>query len=300
MAKLTILLTGANGFLGSHLLEALLSQQYNVVILKRSTSDLWRIEHLMDQVASYDVDKLSLERAFKEQKIDCVIHTACHYGRNSDSISEVAKSNLIYGLEILDASLKSSVDTFINTDTFFNNREYAQEYLGEYTLSKKQFVEWLHYFSNKINIVNMKLQHVYGPKDDRSKFIPWVISQFKNDVDEIRLTKGDQERDFIYVDDVVNAYLVVLAKRSGSKGFDEYDVGTGNIQSVRSFLLDMQAFCSENYSMSRTKLVFGSLPEREGEIKTIIVNNSGLLKLGWSVTTNSQNAFKKIFNYKVD
>lgn len=52
----TILLTGATGFLGSHLLEALLKQHYNVVILKRSTSNAWRIQHLLDQVISYDVD----------------------------------------------------------------------------------------------------------------------------------------------------------------------------------------------------------------------------------------------------
>jgi nucleoside-diphosphate-sugar epimerase len=43
MTKPTVLLTGATGFLGSHLLEALIQQDYSVVILKRSTSNLWRI-----------------------------------------------------------------------------------------------------------------------------------------------------------------------------------------------------------------------------------------------------------------
>jgi nucleoside-diphosphate-sugar epimerase len=47
MSQKRVLLTGATGFLGSHLLEALLKQDYKVVILKRSTSDTWRINHLL-------------------------------------------------------------------------------------------------------------------------------------------------------------------------------------------------------------------------------------------------------------
>ena len=59
----TILLTGATGFLGSHLLEALLKQDYSVVVLKRSTSNLWRIEHLAGQYKSYNLDETALDRS---------------------------------------------------------------------------------------------------------------------------------------------------------------------------------------------------------------------------------------------
>jgi CDP-paratose synthetase len=70
----TILLTGATGFLVSHLLEALIKEGYQVVILKRSLSNTWRIDHLLDRVVSYDVDKQPLKTAFEQQKIDTVIH----------------------------------------------------------------------------------------------------------------------------------------------------------------------------------------------------------------------------------
>jgi nucleoside-diphosphate-sugar epimerase len=137
-----------------------------VVILKRSTSNTWRINHLLSKINFYNVDLQSLELAFMEQHIDYVIHTACHYGRNGDSFSEIVETNLIFSLKILEACLKFSTDTFFNTDTLLN------KYLNVYTLSKKHFVDWLEQNSDKIRVVNLKLEHLYGPKDDASKFVP--------------------------------------------------------------------------------------------------------------------------------
>jgi CDP-paratose synthetase len=284
----TILLTGATGFLGSHLLEALLNQGYPVVVLKRSTSNLWRIEHLTGQYQSYDVDKAPLEKAFEEQRIDCVIHTACHYGRNGDPISDIVESNLMFGLRILDACLKFNTDTFFNTDTLL------QKHLNVYTLSKKQFVEWLTQASDKIQVVNLKLEHMYGPKDDTTKFVPWVISQLQQSVAEIKLTKGEQQRDFIYIDDVVSAYLTVLEQAKKLPSFSEFDVGTGQLVTVRGFLEQLKEVYEANFGSTDTKLAFGAIPYREGEMMTVEVDNKALLGLGWLPTTNMQQGLERI------
>ena len=53
-----ILLTGATGFLGSHVLKKFVENQYEVVALKRSTSDLWRIKNVVDKVKYYDIDQI--------------------------------------------------------------------------------------------------------------------------------------------------------------------------------------------------------------------------------------------------
>lgn len=280
MAKPTILLTGANGFLGSHLLEALLSQQYNVVILKRSTSDLWRIAHLMDQVTSYDVDVQPLQQAFKEQEIDCVIHTACHYGRNGDSIHSIVESNLLYGIQVLEAAIECNVKTFINTDSLLPRD------LTPYSLSKKQLVDWLKHQSDHIQVVNLRLEHMFGPKDDATKFVSWVIAQLKANAPEIKLTQGEQQRDFVYIDDVVSAYLTVLSKLDALPSYSEFDVGSGVLTTVRSFLEQLKQACEVSFGKLDTQLVFGALPYRDGEMMSVDVNTQGLRDLGWSAKTN--------------
>jgi CDP-paratose synthetase len=283
-----ILLTGATGFLGSHLLEALLKKGHKVVILKRSTSNTRRIEHFMTQVTSYDVDTQPLELAFEQQRIDVVIHTACHYGRNGAPIHQIVESNLMFGLRILDAGLKFNTDTFINTDTLL------QKHLNVYTLSKKQFVEWLQQQSDQIQVVNLKLEHMFGPKDDASKFVPWALSQLKANALEIKLTKGEQERDFIYIEDVVSAYMTVLEKVPGLVKFNEFDVGTGQLITVKTFLEMLKKVYEANFGTSMTKLNFGAIPYREGEMMTVEVNNQALLALGWKPMTSNETGLEKI------
>lgn len=273
----TVLLTGATGFLGSHLLEALLKNDYRVVILKRSTSDTWRIKHLLDSVKNYNVDIQNLELAFLEQRIDMVIHTACNYGRKGESISQVVDTNLIFGLNLLDVCLKFNTDTFLNTDTLLQNN------INIYTLSKKQLVEWLCQASNKIQVVNLRLEHIYGLKDDSNKFVPWILGQLKEVAIEIKLTSGEQKRDFIYIDDVVSAYLIALNNLNKLPKFSEFDVGTGKLITVKSFIKQLKNAYEAKYGESKTNLNFGAIPLRKGEMMTIDVNNLELINLGWEI-----------------
>ena len=289
----TILLTGATGFLGSHLLQALLAKGYKVVVLKRSTSDIWRIKHLFNQVVSYDVDKQAVKTAFEEQRIDIVIHTACHYGRNEISVDEIVKSNVAFGLQILDASLKYKTDTFFNTDTLLEKN------INPYALSKAQFVEWLHQSATDIQVINLKLEHMYGENDDTSKFVPWVLSQLQANTSEIALTKGEQLRDFIYIDDVVTAYLLLLERVSDLSGFSEFDVGTGRLITLKSFIEKLFRAYEVNCGKSSTKLNFGIIPYRDGEVMKVELDNQPLVSLGWNVKVDLETGLKKVVSQVV-
>jgi nucleoside-diphosphate-sugar epimerase len=289
----TILLTGATGFLGSHLLEVLLKANYRVVILKRSTSNCWRINNLLAHVKSYDIDINSLETAFLEQKIDIVIHTACHYGRNEDELTEIVGSNLMFGLEVLVASIKHKAQLFLNTDTLLNKN------LNCYTLSKKQFVEWLQQASNEIKVINLKLEHMYGPKDDSAKFVPWVIEQLKLNKQELKLTLGEQQRDFVYIDDIISAYMIMLEKYAELPDFTEFDVVTGNPISIKEFLKTLKRIYGDKKSRVQTRLNFGAIPYRNGEAMSIRADNTPIKNLGWQAkTTIEQGLINTIESYK--
>ena len=287
-APLRVLLTGATGFLGSHLLDALLNKGYEVVILKRSTSDGYRIQHLIDKVVSYDLDIQPLELAFKERSIDAVIHTAGRYGRDGCSIVKILESNVIFGARLLDACQKYNTNIFINTDTML------QPYLNNYSLSKKHFVDWLKQHSEGVQIINLRLEHMFGTKDDDSKFVSWVLSQLKSGVSEIRLTLGEQKRDFIFIDDVVSAFLTVLAKSETLPQFSEFDVGTGQLTSVRKFVERIAFLYHKTNPKSKTTLLFGAIPYRKGEVMSVYVDIENLKKIGWQPKISLDDGISRI------
>ena len=270
-----VLLTGATGFLGSHILEALLDKGHEVVILKRSSSDIYRIQDKIDGVISYNVDLQPLNLAFEEQEIDVVIHTAGQYGRGGCSVAKIIESNVMFGVKLLDACQKYNTDTFINTDTLL------QPSVNNYSLSKKHFSDWLKQYSGEVHIINMRLEHMYGTKDDDNKFVVWILSQLKNNISEIKLTSGEQKRDFVYVSDVVSAFLVVLDKNKTLPRFSEFEVGTGRSISVREFVERILYFYQKYNIKCKTKLLFGAIPNRKGEAMSVNVNVASLKKIGW-------------------
>lgn len=277
-----ILLTGATGFLGSHLLEALLAHGHQVTILKRSSSDTSRIAHLTANVESYDIDRVPLEMPFQQSRIQAVIHTATCYGRSNDTASEIVQTNLLFPLKLLEISSTFQTETFFNTDTFFT---LFYQYLSHYTLSKRQFAEWLKLFcaTGKIRGVNMKVEHMYGPKDSPEKFIPWLLKQLLNNVDHIPMTPGEQKRDFIYISDVVSAYLLLLSRQDQLPQFTELEVGTGRAVSIRNFALRMQeAVAPALEGRAVTRFDFGALPYRTGEFMETKADISQLIDMGWA------------------
>ena len=272
--KKRILLTGVTGFLGSHLAKALLLEGYGIVALKRKSSSLRRIENIAAEIELFDIEGLDLDSFFHDcGKIDTIIHTATCYGRHSESVSEIFSANTEFPLRLLDAGSRAGVAMFLNTDTILD------KYLNLYALSKNQLLQWGKFFAmhEKIHFANIRLEHIYGPDDDPTKFTAYVINNCLGNVPELKLTKGEQKRDFIYIDDVVSAYLVLLKKiDSINDQFVEFDVGSGKSVSIKDFVETVHRLTA-----SKTQLAFGALPYREGEVMHSEADISGLKALGW-------------------
>lgn len=286
-----ILLTGATGFLGSNILRTLIENNYEVVILKRSFSSLNNIEHLINRFVSYNVDEININEVFQTEKnIDTVIHCATNYGRNNESTSAVLQCNLVFPLEVLETSAKNRVKLFISTDTSLSKLDTVQGYMQNYILSKKQFLDWgrLYSVTNGFTFVNLVLEHMYGPGDDPSKFIAYLIHSFKQDVNEIDLTEGEQFRDFVYIDDVVNVYLTIIRKVDMLSGYSEYEVGSGSAVKIKE-LVEL----TKELIQSTTKLNFGKIKYRDNEVMFSEAEITSLNKLGWKPIYDLRSGLEK-------
>ena len=122
----TALITGGTGFLGSKIVKKFLSNNYRVLVLVRQNSSFKRLEDVVDHpnLIKIRADDVDFENILREHKVRGAIHTATCYGRNNETWSEVAESNLLLPLRLLVAGEKSGVECFINTDTFFNENIY--------------------------------------------------------------------------------------------------------------------------------------------------------------------------------
>jgi len=272
-----IFITGGSGYLGSALIRRLIDNGYIVYCLRRSISKVDRLENISKKIFWVDDYNLNFDKFFEINSIDYILHCATNYGRNEQDPIATIDANLLLPLRILNAASKHGVKAFINTDTILDKR------INHYSLSKNHFYDWLLNYSNIIKCVNIKLEHFYGPNDDPTKFISYILNELLNNSDCIDLTAGHQKRDFIYIDDVVSAFISIIDSIDKSLiMFDEYQVGTGYSISIR----DVVNLMKELTGNSTTSLNFGKIPYRYNEIMNPKINIIKLSNLGWAPKYN--------------
>jgi nucleoside-diphosphate-sugar epimerase len=268
-----LLITGGTGFLGSHLARHLVEKGHDVCVLARRSSATTRLHGYERRLDLLVFDSLEGARELVSRtRPDCIIHTACNYGRAGEAAAEIAGTNLMFPLVLLEAATSNGTGSFINTDTSLD------KYLNPYTLSKKQFAEWGEWFAGRqrIQFINVLLEHMFGPGDNTSKFTTHVIRSCIQDVQGLELTPGEQQRDFIYIDDVVSAYSTILDNLHSLQYFENLPLGSGHAVSIRQFV---ETVC--RLAGSRTQPEFGALPYRENEAMFCQADTTRLHALGW-------------------
>jgi nucleoside-diphosphate-sugar epimerase len=271
----TAFVTGVSGFLGSHAARFLVRRGWQVVGLKRSTSDLSRLRDVAGQITFRDVDREPAEALFRGPAPNVVLHLATVYGRQSELRSEVATANTVFPLTLLEQAARRGVRVFLNAATCYT-LEY--KHLQAYTLSKQHFAEWGRLLASPgMRFINLRLYHPYGPGDDPSKFVMNMIRSCLNGKGDIPLTPGEQRKDFLHVQDFLAAVRILLAQAERlPDGFVSLDCGSGRAVSIREF-----AETVHRLTGSRAVLRFGALPYRENEIMFSQADPSALRALGW-------------------
>ena len=271
-----ILITGGSGFLGSRLALHLQRCGHEISLLLRESSSLDRlgIAATLMHVGRYQ-DNADIAAFVQAVKPEVVIHNACSYGRRGESAQQMLDANVGMGLALLHAqqTLGGQRGLFINTSSAL-----APD-LNAYSLSKAQFAQWgaLLARTGGPRFLNVRLQHMYGPHDEAFKFGTHVLRACCSNQPTLALTAGEQRRDFIFIDDVVSAYEVLLRKHAELAETDEVDVGSGVAMTIRNFVETIHAITA-----STTELQFGALPYRPNEAMHCQADITRLLALGWT------------------
>jgi CDP-paratose synthetase len=271
-----ILITGGTGFLGSHIATSLSGGESKIAILSRKKTDESRrkIKSASYITARYG-NNSDIQRFIKEFGPDVVIHTAGAYGRSNEGLMDVYDANIHYGMTLLQCLL-----TINKKVVFLNAGTSLPSNLSSYALSKNQFTDWGRLFTelhpNNLQFLNLKLQRFYGPGDYGDKFTAKIINACKNNEEFIDLTPGNQQVDFIYIDDVLSAFHLVLSQKKHLPNYLDVPVGSGTATSVKKF-----AEMAREISKSSIKLNFGKLSYRENEPMESVADITVLRNLGW-------------------
>jgi len=304
----TILVTGATGFIGSYLVERLLDEGYSVLILKRSKSDTWRIKHLLDKVGCYDVDASGIKAAFKENKVDCVIHLATFYKKvhSADDIPVLIDTNIRFPTELMDAMREAGVSFFINAGTLFEydlsrspvTEEQAAEPYNLYAATKVAFSDVLKYYSRAYGwrSVDLKLFAPYGPKDN-DKLMVFLSRNFL-DQKKFSMSPSEQKWNWTYVRDIADAFVasVRFVEEMESKGMDSryevFDIGLEDTWSIK------EAICMFEDISGVKGLVSFDKPYPDNEIFLASCKNSKAKELlGWAPEYDLKKGIEETYRY---
>jgi nucleoside-diphosphate-sugar epimerase len=257
----TVLVTGASGFIGSHLCSHLLTHGAVVYGLSREFQEpnhvMWRKCDLRDAREVMDV--------VTEINPEIVYHLAS-YVTGSRDISAVLPSfyaNLESTVNLLAAAEKIGIERFVTVGSLEEPNIEEGEFLpaSPYGAAKMASTAYARMFHSLYGmpVVHLRLFMVYGPaQQDLQKLIPYVTLQAL-DGEPPRLTSGTREVDWIYVDDVVDAMLIA-GVASGING-KTIDVGTGELETVAGIVRRLVAIANPDI-----KLEFGELGDRQAEV----------------------------------
>jgi UDP-glucose 4-epimerase len=316
-----VLVTGAAGFIGSHLVDRLLAEGEDVLGVddlssgalanlaeaRRSSTGKFTFQRV-------DITSTALPDLIARQKPELILHLAAQVDVRksvSDPIHD-AMLNVIGTLNILQAAAKAGTEKVVFTSSggciygepdesrlpVTEDQIFMPESLPEspYGVSKKVVLDYLRYFKTVqgLDYTALALSNVYGPRQEPASEVGLegqVVAIFSRKMLARRpctiYGDGEQTRDFVYVDDVVSAFLASRDKGSG----ELLNIGSGTELSVNELYRRLAELTS-----ARLDPVMA--PARPGELQRIVVDPSKASEvLGWKAGTDLTEGLKQTVAY---
>lgn len=235
-----ILVTGGAGFIGSHLVDRLIQEGNEVIVVDNLSTGKRKNVNKKAQFYKMDIQSKRIERVFRNERPLIVVHLAAQMSvrHSTDDPGFDAQVNILGTINVLEHAVKQGVRkvTFASSggvvygeqEIFPAAESHRTEPLSPYGISKLAGEKYLAYYANATGLryVALRFANVYGPRQD-SEGEAGVVAIFSKQMldggQPIVNGTGKQTRDFIYVDDVVEAILVTL----GEDVQGIFNVGTG-------------------------------------------------------------------------
>lgn len=275
-----LLLTGANGFLGRTFARAAAPDMEIVAASGR--------RHAATGELALDLrDKDSVRGVIREIRPTHVVNFASlGVTRDASTLADLLAVNTLGPLNLIEALTEEGLTA--HTVLFGTAYEYADssqrlhesarlEPQSPYAISKTTLYYALKQYGGVAPLTFLRLFNVFGVGEPAERLIPFIARKARAG-EEIPLTGGEQQRDFMFVDDLIAILHRLLAlPAASSAGFRTINVGTGESTPLRTFI-GLAAQALERQGLA-PKLKFGALPYREQDPMRCVADNTRLLEL---------------------
>lgn len=302
-----VLITGGAGFIGSNLAHALVKENEVVVVDDLSMGKKENISDIDVKFYEHDVcDSSFMHQLLTEEKFDYIYYLAA-VSSVADSVIRPIDTHLVNQESVLDTleyirqnnlSIKkflftSSAAVYGNYPDFPKKEDERVQPLTPYAIDKYASERFTVDYNKLYGIptVAVRFFNVFGPRQNPDSPYSGVLSIItkclKDDQDFLLYGDGKQTRDFIYVEDVVNALIEVSKLDIDS---DVYNIANGKETSLIEMIRTYE-------SISGKKLKIVRKAERNGDITRSVADTSKLRSIGFKTKWSLADGLKQYWNY---
>ncbi len=300
-----ILVTGGAGFIGSHIVDRLIKDGHEIVILDDLSSGNKKNINSKAQFYKLNIQDAEIETVFKNEQPDLVNHHAAQMDVRRSVADPLfdAKTNVLGTLNILQNCVKYKIKKVIFASSggaiygeqkiFPASESHPLKPISPYGITKLVAEHYLYYYKTVygLDFTALRYANVYGPRQNpfgEAGVVAIFINKMLNDEQPVINGDGRQTRDYVYVDDVVNANIMAVADKIPE---DIFNIGTGIETSV-------------NEIFHYVKNIIGlHINEKHGPAKTGEQQRSVLKcarakeMLKWELKTSLEDGLRKTFEY---